>query len=274
MKVKKTIYYDDPLNDDFAGGSFHYKPLPKNYRFFRWNPIYWVFQEMIYYVIAIPILWLVGKIFWGYRVVGRRKLKRAHIGAKGYFLYGNHTTKADAIFAPVSICNPRHAFLITADNAMSHRILLPLIRLLGAIPLPSYPEQREAFVDCIKRRYKRGNAIIIFPEAHIWPYCTRIRPFPDQSFTYPAQLNAPVFAMCTTYEEHKIFKFLKPRPVVHVSDPIYPDMSKALGERTHLLREAVYRYMEETSASLDNVEYWRYLPRPKEENKEDDAPEK
>ena len=142
MKIKKTIYYDDPLNDDFDEGSFHYKPLPKKYRFYRWGPIYWVFQEMIYYVFAIPILWLVGKIFWRYRVVGKRKLKRAHLGTKGYFLYGNHTTKADAIFAPVSICNPRHAFLICSDNAMSHRILLPLIRLLGAIPLPSYPFNR------------------------------------------------------------------------------------------------------------------------------------
>ena len=151
---------------------------------------------------------------------------------------------------------------------MAHRILIPLLRMLAAIPLPSYPEQVEPFNECIRRRYRRGEPIIIFPEAHIWPYCTRIRPFPEQSFTYPAQLGAPVFGMCVTYEEHKIFKSRKPRAIIHISDPIYPDMSKPLGERTALLREAVYNYMEDTSASLDNVEYWRYVYRKKEEEKQ------
>ena len=76
--------------------------------------------------------------------------------------------------------------------------------------------------------------------------------------------------MCVTYEEHKILKFLKPRAVVHISNPIYPDMSKPLGERTHELREAVYNFLEDTASSLDNVEYWRYVYKPKEkEDKQD-----
>ena len=41
-------------------------------------------------------------------------------------------------------------------------------------------------------------------------------------------------------------------------------MSKPLGERAHLLREAVYNFMVETSSSLDNVEYYRYLPKKEE----------
>jgi hypothetical protein len=35
-------------------------------------------------------------------------------------------------------------------------------------------------------------------------------------------------------------------------------MSKALGERTKLLRDQVYEFMEDTSSSLDNYEYVRY----------------
>ena len=261
MKTKKTIYYSDPLNDDFSGSKFVNKPLPKKYKFYVWRPLYWIIQETLYYVFAFPIMWIVGKLGWGFKVVGKRKIKKAHLGRKGYFVYGNHTTRADSIFGPVGVCSPRHTFIVTSDNVMCHRLLIPLLRMLAVIPLPSYPEQGEAFNDCIKKRYHRGHPIIIFPEAHIWPYSTRIRPFPDQSFTYPAQLGAPVFAMCTTYEEHKVLKFLKLRAVIHVSSPIYPDMTKPLGERAHLLREAVYHYMVDTSASLDNVEYWRYLPK-------------
>ena len=270
MKIKKTIVYSDPLNEDFSGSKFKNVPLPKKYKFFVWRPIYWVFQEFLYYVIAVPVMWIIGKIGWGFKVKGKRKIKKAHLGRKGYFIYGNHTTRADAFFGPVGVCLPRHAYIITSDNVMQHRILLPLLRMLAAIPLPSYPEQVEPFNECIRKRFRRGEPIIIFPEAHIWPYCTRIRPFPDQAFTYPAQLGAPVFGMCVTYEEHKILKFLKPRAVVHISNPIYPDMSKPLGERTHELREAVYNFMEDTASSLDNVEHWRYVYQPKEkEDKQD-----
>jgi hypothetical protein len=48
--------------------------------------------------------------------------------------------------------------------------------------------------------------IMIFPEAHIWPYSTHIRPFGDESFVYPAELGAPVLAIATTYRPRKIFK--------------------------------------------------------------------
>jgi hypothetical protein len=67
-------------------------------------------------------------------------------------------------------------------------------------------------------------------------------------------------AVCTTYERRKICPNGKPRAVIHVTEPFYPDMDKPLGERTHLLREAVYNFMVETSSSLDNVEYYRYVP--------------
>lgn len=265
MKPKKTIYYEDPLNDDFVGRSFKYKPLSKKFRFYHWDPIYWIIQETLYYVIAVPILWLVAKIFYGYRIVGKRKLKKAKIGRKGYFIYGNHTSKADAFIPALGVASPRHPRIVCADNAMAYKVLNPLLMMLGALPLPSYPEQREPFFEAIKKHYQRGNPIIIFPEAHIWPYCSRIRPFGDASFSYPAQLGAPVFAICTTFEERKIFKFIHPKMVVHISDPIYPDMRLPLSERTHALRQAVYDYMEDTSASLDNVEYYRYLPKEKKE---------
>lgn len=261
MRLRKTVYYDDPLNDDFAGNSLKPKPLPKHFHYWHSNILYTIISGAIYYVIAIPVLWVYAKLTWSFRVVGKKKIRKAHILKSGYFLYGNHTSLGDAMFAPTEIVNPRRSFFVCSRESVSMGGIRWLEMMLGALPLPDTPENTEKFLDAMAFHVKRGDGVLIFPEAHIWPYCTRIRPFPDQPFTYPAQLAIPVFAMCTTYEEHRFFKFRKPRAVIHISDPIFPDMSKPLGERTHLLREAVYSYMVDVSSSLENVEYIRYLPR-------------
>jgi 1-acyl-sn-glycerol-3-phosphate acyltransferase len=261
MKIKKTVYYSDPLNDDFAGTGIPKKPLPKKFKFYHSNLLWFFFSSLLYYVIAIPVLWIYAKIAYSFRIVGKRRLRKAHFGTHGFFVYGNHTALADAMFAPAAILNPRRTYIVCSDEAVSIRGIRWLEMMIGALPLPDSAENTEGFLGAVEKHIRHGDAVLIFPEAHIWPYCVRIRPFPDQSFTYPAQLNAPVIAICTTYEEHKIFKFRPPRAVIHLSDPFYPDMSKPLGERAHLLREAVYAFLVDTSSSLDNVEYYRYLPK-------------
>lgn len=265
MKEKKIVYYDDPLKDDFAGTkSFKHKPLPKNFKFYHKSPLYWFFSGLVYYIIAIPVFWIVGKVVYGFKIRGKRKFRKTWMGKKGFFVYGNHTCIGDAFFAPVWLIPPRRTFVLCSNEAVSKAALRPIETMIGALPLPSYNEQRKAFLDAIEAHIKRGHAILIFPEAHIWPYSTRIRPFTEQSFTYPASLGRPVVATCVTYEKRKILRFLPPRVVMHVSGVFEPDMSKPLGERTKLLREQVYTYMVEVSSSLDNYESIRYLPRKKD----------
>ena len=45
------------------------------------------------------------------------------------------------------------------------------------------------------------KTILIYPEAHIWPYYTKIRPFPSTSFRYPIKFNVPSFSITTTYQK-------------------------------------------------------------------------
>ena len=263
MPPKKTIYYEDLLNDDFANTGFDYKPLPDNFKYSTRNPIARFFSFIFYYVFGIPILWIYAKIATGFRIVGKKKLRKSHLKG-GYFIYGNHTSACDAMFVPAGLLPPKRVAIVCGQAAVSKAFPRPFEMALGALPLPETANQKKAYTEEMARRLKKGHAILIFPEAHIWPYCTMIRPFPDTSFTYPATFGSPVVAVCTTYEKRKICPKGKPRAVIHVSEPFYPDMSKPLGERTHLLREAVYNYMVETSSSLDNVEYYRYLPKKEE----------
>ncbi|MCI1244803.1 MAG: 1-acyl-sn-glycerol-3-phosphate acyltransferase [Bacilli bacterium] len=256
-KLQRTYYYQDPLNDDFALNDVKAKPLPAKYRFFHRGWIYRFVSDVLYYVIAVPVLWVYAKIRWGFRIVGKKKIKKLRLS--GYFLYGNHTLDEDGFLASISFNLPKRTYVVASQETMSIFGIRWFLAMLGVIPVPKTPEEAAKFLEAVEYHYKKRGVIMIFPEAHIWPFCTRIRPFSDSNFTYPAQFGAPVVAMCMTYRQRKIFRHLPPLVTIHVSDPYYPDMGKTLGERTKLLRDLVYEFMEDTSASLDNYEYVHYV---------------
>lgn len=264
---KKTFIYHDPVNDDFANTGFSYKPLPENLKWYH-GKVYRFFSLVVYYVLLIPIFFLFGKLFYGYKIRGRKKLRKSHffLRRESYFLYGNHTNISDAYLPVVGICAPKKAYIVCGQESVSIPFLRPIEMFIGAYPLPETKEQKERYLEGMEKHLSHGSVFLIFPEAHIWPYYTKIRPFPDASFTYPAQFGKPVIAFCTTYKKRKIMKWRAPKPTFHVSGPFYPDMSKSLGERAHLLRQQVYDFMVETSCSWDNDETHVYIDGRKEEN--------
>lgn len=263
MARKKVVYYSDLLNDDFADNGFKSKPLPEKYKHVRRNPLYRFCSAFVYYVIAFPLIWIFAKLVFGFKVVGKKKLKKAHLKG-GYFLYGNHVSMGDILAAPVSIAAPHRIRIVCSQETMSIGALRWFIQMLGGYPLPNERnlEQGRNFVEGIYHHVNEGNVILIYPEAHIWPYCTFIRPFDDKSFGYPAKSGKPVVSMCTTFRERKVLRFLPPKITIHVSEPFYPDMSKGLRNRAIELRDAVYDHMVETSSSFENFEWVEYLEKP------------
>jgi 1-acyl-sn-glycerol-3-phosphate acyltransferase len=210
--------------------------------------------------LAVPILWVVAKLGWGVKIYGRKNLKL--LKHQGVFLYGNHTQIVDGWSGQCFGLRGKRAYVVANMDSMSLKGLRNFILMLGCLPIPDQSEYLDAFKEAIKTRYAQRAGIIIFPEAHIWPYSTHIRPFGDESFVYPAELGAPVLAMAATYRPRKIFKNLKPKMTLHLSTPIYPDMSKSLAERRQLLRDQVYEFLLHHAAEDENVECVRYVKRP------------
>ncbi|MBR0162265.1 MAG: hypothetical protein IJQ02_13405, partial [Oscillospiraceae bacterium] len=107
--------------------------------------------------------------------------------------------------------------------------------------------------------------VAMFPEAHIWPYYTGIRPFPDTSFRYPVKENAPAVAMVVTYRKRKgLFRFLK-RPAITVSfsEIMMPDRSLTPRKAQRALRNRALAFMEAVTGSKDQICYIRYEYKPK-----------
>ena len=58
MKTDRTIYYTDPLNDDFAGTRIHTQKVPADYPYehanFLWNAAAFFLYRLIVTPIASP----------------------------------------------------------------------------------------------------------------------------------------------------------------------------------------------------------------------------
>lgn len=126
--------------------------------------------------------------------------------------------------------------------------------MFGAIPIPSNIKATKNFLESIRKKIEKGNSITIFPEAHIWPYYTKIRPFKPVSFRYPAELNVPSFCITNTYQKKgKGFRI-----VSYIDGPFYPDENLNFQERKKDLRDRIYNCMVERSQN-NNIEIIKYV---------------
>ncbi len=253
---KKIIYYDDELRDDFADDGLQAKTVPADFPFVRRGCLWLLWEFILYRLIAVPVVWLIGKIGFGLKIRNRGVLKR--LRGTGYYLYGNHTQKMMDAYTPTLAAFPRHVHIITGPEAVSTPLLRCLVPALGGIPLPGTAAGFRPFEAALQTRIRQKRAVAIYPEAHIWPWYTGIRPFPDGSFLYPVRGSVPAVAFVTTYRRRRLFKKLWPCITVTLSEPFYPDPSLPPREARKKLRDEVHAFMCGTADDPDNYAYYEY----------------
>lgn len=166
---RKIVYYHDPLHDDFAptNGRIHPKQINADFPYEHKGPLWNALAFIVYRLIMTPFLFLYCKLVFGLRIENRRAMRGL---PGGCFLYGNHTnTLADA-FIPTLLAFPRRASIVTAADTVSIPCLRNIVQMLGAIPLADTIDGTRQFLAALHRRLERRQPIMIYPEAHIWPY--------------------------------------------------------------------------------------------------------
>ena len=88
--MKKTYYYSDEINDDFAGTNIKRKELPADYPYFSSNPVRKFFEFILYRLIVTPLIFLFQKIVFREKFKNKKVLKKYR--KNGYFIYANHTS--------------------------------------------------------------------------------------------------------------------------------------------------------------------------------------
>ena len=246
---EKILYYEDELNDDFAGTHIQAKPIDEHFHYEHKNPIWRFFSFLFYYCIAFPLIWLYERVFLQVKFVNKKALKK--IKGTPCFFYGNHTGFIDA-FTPNLLSFPRSNKIVVSPDTVSIPCMKNIVQMLGAIPVPTHRKGFKNFLNAIERHHEKSN-ITIYPEAHIWPYYTGVRKFKSTSFAYPVKLKSPIIVFFTAYTHPKGFLswFRKANVTVYVSEPIYPDENLTPKAAQNDLCEKAYTFMKEKSALSD-----------------------
>ena len=253
--MNKTIYYEDELNDEFSKSSIEPRIIDENYKYVHKNPLWNLCSFVLQNILSVPIKIQYAKIKFRIKYIGKEKIKPYK--NEGYFIYGNHTQPFADTFIPSIPMYPKRNFLIVNPVNISLKGTGTLVEMLGAMPIPSNKSAMKNFLEAIKQKTNKGYAITIYPEAHIWPYYTKIRPFKDVSFKYPIQLKKPAFCITNTYQSYgKNNK--KIRIVSYIDGPFYPNKELTLKEQQKELRNKIYNCMEERSEN-SNIEHIKYI---------------
>ena len=256
-----TYYYTDEVNDDFAGVSRRKIVVDENFRYVNHNPIYVFFEIILHRIIITPVAFCVKWFHFHQKVIGKSKLK----GYKGqYILYGNHTQIPGDGFLPPTMVFPRKPFFVVGPANIAAKGTKTFIMMLGGIPTPTNLKGLRKFEEALKDRLDHNHPLIIFPEAHIWPYYTKIRNFKSTSFKYPTKFNVPAFCFTNTYVKRKHSK--RAKMITYIDGPFYPDETLSGKAREVELRDRIYNKMVERSLNSTYEYKYHYV---KKENQDE-----
>lgn len=259
---ERVFYYtseeDDPIKTDEQEKKVEVG-LPEGYEFIPKNPFVKLYSAMLFRIFK-----LFGQYYergyWQAKFYGREKLKKAR--GKGYVIYANHTNPFHDVFGPALAADRRIFTIISPVNLKIPGIgkVLPYI---GGLPLGKTKEEKQAFNDAVDERLKQKKVLVIYPEAHVWPYATKVRKFPagDRSFKYAVRNNLPIFTMTTTYHKRKDKKRGDlPRMDVYIDGPFWPDVALSEDENRAKLAKEAYDSMVKYSKK-NSYEYFQYRPK-------------
>lgn len=259
---QKVIYYEDELNDEFSGANIKPKVIDGNWKYVHkslWKKITHIFWLR---VVIAPIFFFHAKFRYHHKIVGKKKLKPYK--KEAIFMYGNHTHPLCDTFIPAFVNGYKDVYLICNPENVSVPVLGPITPSLGALPLPGDLAATKNFTKAIDYYVSKKKTIMIYPEAHIWPYYTDIRPFKDISFRYPLAYDTKTFCITNVYKKRRFSKH--PKIVTYVDGPFLYNKDLSKNEARKELRDQVYAAMKER-AKENNVEIWKYIK--KDVNKND-----
>ena len=176
MKEIEEVNYED-LNLKGDEQVFHmWEPLnfeiKDDYKYIIDNRIFNAFSDLLA-IIATPILWIINIVLFGFDVQGVDNLRKV---SGGKVTISNHIHPMDCTMNGL-INFPERTYFPTLATNFKIPFIRHLIRILYAIPIPKKVTQKEKFFEEIKKALLDGKTVHMYPEAALWPYYEKLRPF-------------------------------------------------------------------------------------------------
>lgn len=170
--------------------------------------------------------------------------------AKQGILYLNHTQPTLDPFLPALLLKRKRPFCsICAPSNLSIPVLGKLLPYLGAIPTASSLSEAKKMKEALGKAMEEKKWLVIYPEGHVWPWCTFIRPFDDTSTQFVLDYHIPAYTAVVCYEKAKTKTIWncngeKPDISVYLDGPFYPDETLPRRKARKKLHDEIYDSMK------------------------------
>ncbi len=253
-KAKQEVRYYKSYSDDFFRAEGDLPAVDENYKYIKRGAGHALLRFLYYRVIATPIALFHSKFILHNKYIGKKKL--AAYKKQGFLVYSNHTQAIGDAFTPNALLFPKRVYVIVGKDNLALPVIGKRTAYLGALPLPDNLRAMRNFHSAVKERCREGGAIVIYPEAHVWPYYTGIRPFGDESLEFAFTTGAPVFTATRAYRSRGEGK--KPRSEIYIDGPFFPAPELTKREARARLAEELMSTMRERAA-ISDCEYIKYI---------------
>ena len=196
------------------------------------------------YLIAYPLLLIINKFFFGFKIEGKENLENINTGK---ITVSNHVHPMDCTM--VGLANaPQKTFFTSLESNFKIPVVRKIIKLLNTIPIPKNIQYTRNFMNSIDELLQSNKTIHFYPEGSLWPYHDKIRHFKNGAFDFAVRNNVPVVPMVIKFNKgKKINNLIRTRSTITlvVQEPIYPN--KLLGKK-----EAILDLKERVRSSMFN----------------------
>lgn len=179
---------------------------------------------------------------------------RLRTATGGFVVYGNHTQPTGDVLMPYYLGHHRTFNVLASPANLGIPVIGPLTLYGGALPTPQTLHQMRPFRAVVATKLAAGEWLMVYPEQHVWPYYTGVRPFNPGAFHFPIVAQVPAYCLTVTYRKRW---FGRPRRVIYVDGPFTPDRRLTAKQQQRQLANQIHEQMLKRTAT-SNLAYVQY----------------
>ncbi len=145
-------------------------------------------RAAFYHVVAVPLLFVACKVWFGHRVEGT---PRSSLPQEGYVVVANHVHYLDCVLIALAVWPRRVVFLVDRCN-WDHPVIGVFMRLFECIPTGETLAQTRAMLKAVGEVPRRGGVLAVFPEGERTNYHRGLGEFRPGAFSVASHAGAPV----------------------------------------------------------------------------------
>ncbi|ETY74417.1 lysophospholipid acyltransferase family protein [Lactiplantibacillus fabifermentans] len=240
---KPRVYHYQNWQSDVVTSRQQNYQLPPNY---QWPTA--KYRQFMIRHLAGHLAWLYVKGWWRPRIIGRLPPQGA------YVLYANHTQPTADVLLPLVVGGAQRFNALISPANLKVPIVGPWLPWAGGLALPATGRQLAQLTQLVTQRLQNQQFLMLYPESHVWPYYTQIRPFNVSAFHFPVASHVPAYVMTTTYQAPRHHR---PQVTVFIDGPFWPDEQRPRKVQQHQLSQQVRTCMQHR-AEASTYQYVQY----------------